>query len=97
MGKIEPIEDVERRREIRNIGKRLFKSQDIREMVFKPEVEACLMFFLPDPAVATISRITLFLIVYSSRGASICAGLPTQKRTLIPVVLPSSNFVQFIQ
>ena len=49
MGKIEPIEEVERRREIRNIGKCLFKSQDPRAMIFKPEVEACLMFYPPDP------------------------------------------------
>ena len=85
MGKIEPIEDVECRREIRNIGKRLFKSQDIREMVFKPEVEACLMFCPPNPDdrdhltkdqyEAIISAAKLILADW--RGQTICS---TRKR-----------------
>lgn len=44
MGKIESIEDVDRRQEIAKVGQSLFKSQDPYEMTFQPEVEACLMF-----------------------------------------------------
>ncbi len=48
MGKIESIEDVDRRREIAKIGLSLFKSQNPYKMTFKPEVEACLMFHTVD-------------------------------------------------
>ena len=48
MGKIESIEDMDRRQEIAKIGQSLFKSQNPYEMTFKPEVEACLMFHAVD-------------------------------------------------
>ena len=48
MGKIESIEDVDRRQEIAKIGQSLFQSQNPHKMTFKPEVEACLMFHTLD-------------------------------------------------
>ena len=44
MSKIEPIENPDRRNEIREIGRRVFQWTDSFEVVFKPEIEACLMF-----------------------------------------------------
>ena len=44
MSKIEPIENLDRRDEMREIGRRLFQAHDTCEAIFKPTVEACLMF-----------------------------------------------------
>ena len=44
MSKIEPIENPDRRDEIREIGRRVFQWTDSSNIVFKPEIEACLMF-----------------------------------------------------
>ena len=45
MEKIEPIEDVDRRQEIRQIYKRLIKSINPLEVLFQPEIEGCIMFY----------------------------------------------------
>ncbi len=44
MSKIEPIENPDRRHEIREIGRRVFHLTDSFDVVFKPEIEACLIF-----------------------------------------------------
>ena len=44
MSKIEPIENPDRRNEIREIGRRVFQWTDSSNIVFKPEIEACLIF-----------------------------------------------------
>ena len=43
MSKIEPIENPDRRDELREIGRRIFQLNDSSEVVFKPAIEACLM------------------------------------------------------
>lgn len=44
MSKVTPIENDDRQNEIREIELRLFRSQDPFELIFKPEIEACLIF-----------------------------------------------------
>ncbi len=48
MSKIEPIENPGRRKEMREIARRLFLRHDSCEALFKPEIEACLIFHTND-------------------------------------------------
>lgn len=44
MSKIFPIENVHLKNEFREIGLRVFRSQDPFDLIFKPKIEACLIF-----------------------------------------------------
>ncbi|MDE0042930.1 MAG: hypothetical protein OXT74_12905 [Candidatus Poribacteria bacterium] len=48
MSKLEPIENPDRKNHMREIGRRLFQPHDTCEAIFKPAVEACLMFHTTD-------------------------------------------------